>query len=191
MVQFWKGLCLTSLITDPRWASWNLGIFICIRYESLVALAEGTSHEELTTCNNRCSGIHRGMGTHISRVKSVDLDSWTDEQLQSMLRWGNSRANKWVCVHGRPWVSGLQVAGTGRRNWLLATSPLKREWHSHGQYANHSSWVASKIENFIRTKYDSKRWVLDGPVPDPATLDADGDDEVVCPLRPSRRRKSF
>lgn len=45
---------------------------------------------------HRCSGIHRGMGTHISRVKSVDLDSWTDEQLQSMLRWGNSRSNKLV-----------------------------------------------------------------------------------------------
>lgn len=43
----------------------------------------------------RCSGIHRGMGTHISRVKSVDLDAWTDEQLQSMLRWGNARANKY------------------------------------------------------------------------------------------------
>lgn len=56
----------------PRWASWNLGIFICIR----------------------CSGIHRGMGTHISRVKSVDLDTWTDEQLGMMLKWGNSRANK-------------------------------------------------------------------------------------------------
>jgi stromal membrane-associated protein len=34
------------------------------------------------------------MGTHISRVKSVDLDAWTDEQLQSVLKWGNSRANK-------------------------------------------------------------------------------------------------
>jgi hypothetical protein len=44
----------------------------------------------------RCSGIHRGMGTHISRVKSVDLDSWTDEQLQSMIKWGNARANKSV-----------------------------------------------------------------------------------------------
>ena len=57
----------------PRWASWNLGVFVCIR----------------------CSGIHRGMGTHISRVKSVDLDSWTDEQTQSMLRWGNARANRY------------------------------------------------------------------------------------------------
>ena len=34
------------------------------------------------------------MGTHISRVKSVDLDAWTDEQLQSVLKWGNARANK-------------------------------------------------------------------------------------------------
>lgn len=45
------------------------------------------------------------MGTHISRVKSVDLDSWTDEQLQSMLKWGNSRANKYEYenhVYGMP-----------------------------------------------------------------------------------------
>ncbi|KAL8644978.1 MAG: hypothetical protein Q9210_006969 [Variospora velana] len=35
-----------------------------------------------------------------------------------------------------------------------------------------------KIENFIRTKYESKRWVMEGPVPDPSTLDAEGDDDV-------------
>ena len=106
----------------PRWASWNLGVFVCIR----------------------CSGIHRGMGTHISRVKSVDLDAWTDEQLQSVLRWGNSRANKY-------WEA------------KLAPGHVPSE---------------AKIENFIRTKYESKRWVMEGPMPDPATLDADGDDEV-------------
>ncbi|KAJ4131641.1 ARF GAP with effector function(s) [Fusarium equiseti] len=106
----------------PRWASWNLGVFICIR----------------------CSGIHRGMGTHISRVKSVDLDSWTDEQLQSVLNWGNARANKY-------WEAKLA--------------------------AGHAPSEA-KIENFIRTKYELKRWVMDGPMPDPATLDADGDDDV-------------
>ena len=36
-----------------------------------------------------------------------------------------------------------------------------------------------KMENFIRTKYDSKRWVMDGPMPDPATLETSTDDEVV------------
>ncbi|KAM7184148.1 hypothetical protein V8F33_013163 [Rhypophila sp. PSN 637] len=106
----------------PRWASWNLGVFICIR----------------------CSGIHRGMGTHISRVKSVDLDSWTDEQLKSVLSWGNARANKY-------WEA------------KLAPGHMPSE---------------AKIENFIRTKYELKRWVMDGPMPDPATLDSEGDDDI-------------
>ncbi|KAJ5940130.1 hypothetical protein N7516_000298 [Penicillium verrucosum] len=105
----------------PRWASWNLGVFVCIR----------------------CSGIHRGMGTHISRVKSVDLDAWTDEQLQSVVRWGNGRANKY---------------------WEAKLAP--------GHVPSDA-----KIENFIRTKYESKRWVMDGEMPDPSSLD-DGDDDV-------------
>jgi len=92
----------------------------------------------------RCSGIHRGMGTHISRVKSVDLDSWTDEQLQSILSWGNARANKY-------WEA------------KLAAGHVPSE---------------AKIENFIHTKYELKRWVMDGPIPDPASLDVAGDDDV-------------
>lgn len=88
------------------------------------------------------------MGTHISRVKSVDLDSWTDEQLQSILSWGNARANKY-------WES------------KLAQGHVPSE---------------SKIENFIRTKYELKRWAMDGPKPDPSTLDADGDDDVPLSL---------
>ena len=88
------------------------------------------------------------MGTHISRVKSVDLDSWTDEQLQSVLMWGNARANKY-------WEA------------KLAPGHVPSE---------------GKIENFIRTKYEAKRWVMDGPIPDPATLDADEDDDVPLNL---------
>lgn len=79
------------------------------------------------------------MGTHISRVKSVDLDSWTDEQLQSVLNWGNGRANKY-------WEAKL-AAG-----------------HKPSD---------GKVESFIRTKYELKRWVMDGPMPDPSTLDDD------------------
>jgi stromal membrane-associated protein len=88
------------------------------------------------------------MGTHISRVKSVDLDAWTDEQLQSVLKWGNSRANKY-------WEA------------KLAPGHVPSE---------------AKIENFIRTKYESKRWVMEGPMPDPSTLDAEGDDDVPLSL---------
>lgn len=45
--------------TGPRWASSNLGIFFCIR----------------------CSGIHRNLGVHISKVRSVNLDTWTADQI--------------------------------------------------------------------------------------------------------------
>ncbi|SMQ50104.1 unnamed protein product [Zymoseptoria tritici ST99CH_3D1] len=110
----------------PRWASWNIGVFICIR----------------------CSGIHRGMGTHVSKVKSVDLDTWTDEQMASMLKWGNKRVNKY-------WEHKL----------------------AEGHVPNEA-----KIENFIRTKYDSRRWVMDGPMPDPSTLDDGAGEDDELPL---------
>lgn len=61
---------LSLMLAGPRWASWNLGVFLCIR----------------------CAGIHRNLGVHISRVKSVNLDSWTPEQVVSLQQMGNSRA---------------------------------------------------------------------------------------------------
>lgn len=47
-----------------------------------------------------------------------------------------------------------------------------------------------KIENFIRTKYESKRWVMDGEMPDPSALD-DGDDDVVSDRIISSRQHSL
>ncbi|KAJ7423160.1 Stromal membrane-associated protein 2 [Willisornis vidua] len=58
VLELWK--LWSELIEWPRWASWNIGVFICIR----------------------CAGIHRNLGVHISRVKSVNLDQWTQEQIQ-------------------------------------------------------------------------------------------------------------
>lgn len=75
----------------------------------------------------RCSGIHRGMGTHISRVKSVDLDSWTDEQLQSMLKWGNTRANKYAIVaYIRNALAYGDITGIGKQSSPLDMFPPKR-----------------------------------------------------------------
>lgn len=51
--------CADCGARGPRWASTNLGCFLCIR----------------------CSGIHRNLGTHISKVRSVTLDKWSKEQV--------------------------------------------------------------------------------------------------------------
>ncbi len=53
-------LLLLPMYLGPRWASANLGIFFCIE----------------------CSGIHRNLGVHISFVRSVNLDSWTNKQVE-------------------------------------------------------------------------------------------------------------
>lgn len=42
------------------------------------------------------------MGTHISRVKSIDLDMWTPEQMASVQKWGNRRANLYWEAHLKP-----------------------------------------------------------------------------------------
>ncbi|KAJ8280572.1 hypothetical protein GJAV_G00056400 [Gymnothorax javanicus] len=56
---------------DPRWASVNLGITMCIE----------------------CSGIHRSLGVHLSKVRSLTLDSWEPEQLKLLCILGNDVIN--------------------------------------------------------------------------------------------------
>lgn len=64
--------CVDCDAKGPRWASWNIGVFLCIR----------------------CAGIHRNLGVHISKVKSVNLDAWTPQHVAYVQRMGNRRARE-------------------------------------------------------------------------------------------------
>lgn len=60
-----------SFFLAPEWASLNLGILFCIE----------------------CSGVHRNLGSHISKVRSLTLDEWPPGNLAVILSIGNSLAN--------------------------------------------------------------------------------------------------
>ncbi|KAF9906511.1 hypothetical protein EC991_000518 [Linnemannia zychae] len=96
---------MSVLAADPRWASFNLGCFMCIR----------------------CSGVHRSMGTHISKVKSVDLDSWTVEQVENMIKWGNEKANMY-------WEARLPERSIPNES-MSGIDPWIRSKYEHKQFA--------------------------------------------------------
>ncbi|KAK9115626.1 hypothetical protein Sjap_014576 [Stephania japonica] len=69
-------LCAECGAPDPDWASLNLGILLCIG----------------------CSGAHRNLGVHISKVRSITLDVkvWESTVLDLFRGLGNAYCNSYV-----------------------------------------------------------------------------------------------
>ncbi|EFJ31196.1 hypothetical protein SELMODRAFT_169243 [Selaginella moellendorffii] len=91
-------VCADCGAADPKWASANLGVFVCIQ----------------------CSGIHRSLGVHISKVMSTSLDEWTDEQVSVMAEvGGNAAANAIYEAH---------LPAGSRKPCPDSTMEERREW---------------------------------------------------------------
>nr|XP_036855794.1 arf-GAP with coiled-coil, ANK repeat and PH domain-containing protein 3 isoform X1 [Manis javanica] len=99
---------------DPRWASINLGVLLCIE----------------------CSGIHRSLGVHCSKVRSLTLDSWEPELLKLMCELGNSTVNQ---------IYEAQCEGLGSRK-PTASSPRRDK------------------EAWIKDKYVEKKFLRKPPL---------------------------
>lgn len=71
-------VCVDCGTPRPRWAT-------------LIVQEEGCSIGGF--CCLECSGAHRRLGTHVTFVRSVDLDSWKEKEVQAMELAGNDHVN--------------------------------------------------------------------------------------------------
>uniref|UniRef100_A0A671UK13 Arf-GAP with GTPase, ANK repeat and PH domain-containing protein 3 n=1 Tax=Sparus aurata TaxID=8175 RepID=A0A671UK13_SPAAU len=109
-----NSFCVDCDAPNPDWASLNLGALMCIE----------------------CSGIHRNLGTHLSRVRSLDLDDWPVELSMVMTAIGNAMANS-------VWEGALE-------NYTKPGSDSTRE----------------EKERWIRAKYEQKLFLVGLPQSD-------------------------
>ncbi|RIA84108.1 hypothetical protein C1645_832776 [Glomus cerebriforme] len=104
-------ICADCKSKDPQWASANFGILLCIE----------------------CSGIHRSLGVHVSKVRSLMLDKWEPESLGVMLKLGNFKTNS---IYEAKLVDDNEII------------------------MNSSSWNRTERENFIVDKYVRKKYIV-------------------------------
>ncbi|KAH8609676.1 putative GTPase activating protein for Arf [Trypanosoma vivax] len=84
--------CFECLENQPRWASTNLGVFLCLR----------------------CAGLHRSLGTHVSKVRSTTMDKWEEHMIRCCECVGNARGRQ-LYEHNmpesaRPGVGGNEIS---------------------------------------------------------------------------------
>ncbi|XP_008564190.1 PREDICTED: arf-GAP with GTPase, ANK repeat and PH domain-containing protein 3 [Galeopterus variegatus] len=94
-----NSFCIDCDAPSPDWASLNLGALMCIE----------------------CSGIHRHLGAHLSRVRSLDLDDWPPELLAVMTAMGNALANSvWEGALDGYAKPGPEACREEKERWIQA-----------------------------------------------------------------------
>ena len=118
--------CADCTRTNPTWASVNLGVLVCLE----------------------CAGRHRSLGTHISKMRSITLDTILPEEAQFLIQMTNALANRY-------WEASLPAGDRPRaiqnphfvsqkysdRRWALSDSSVPAPSiqcvpHSHPWWSN-------------------------------------------------------
>uniref|UniRef100_A0A2K6G8X6 Arf-GAP with coiled-coil, ANK repeat and PH domain-containing protein n=1 Tax=Propithecus coquereli TaxID=379532 RepID=A0A2K6G8X6_PROCO len=134
--------CCDCGLADPRWASINLGITLCIE----------------------CSGIHRSLGVHFSKVRSLTLDTWEPELLKLMCELGNDVINR--VYEAKVEKMGIKKPQPGQRQEKEAYIRAKYVERKFVDKYSISSSPPEQETKIVSKSYEEKRKRSSAPLQD-------------------------
>ncbi|CAO2207422.1 unnamed protein product [Urochloa humidicola] len=128
-----NNMCADCGASEPDWASLNLGALLCIE----------------------CSGVHRNLGVHISKVRSLTLDVrvWEPSVINLFQSLGNMFVNN-------IWEEMLPSSNNGRPDDNLSADGSDTPQYLPVRKPKHKDAFSAK-EKFIHAKYVAKEFVRD------------------------------
>lgn len=114
--------CFDCDAPNPQWASPKYGIFICLE----------------------CAGVHRGLGVHISFVRSISMDQFKPDEMERMEKGGNQRAHDFFDKEG-----------------MSRDTPIKQKYNSV---------VARNYMNYLTSVIDGTEYVAEKDTGDVAPV---------------------